>query len=132
MATTNHMAYHDYITAADLRAARERDARELIQVIHNSTPTVMKSTATNPATTARPLHVIAREINTAWSKLGKGIYFGAVPYLEALLQLNTIDQNYGYDTAHEMVLYFLANANSFRGEDAKRLKAELKAIAKIK
>ena len=38
------MAYHDYISAADLRAARERDARELIH--NNPTPAAMTSTIT--------------------------------------------------------------------------------------
>ena len=94
----------------------------------------MKSTATNPATTStvRPLHVIAREIARIWGQQGTGVNFGAKPYLDALATLDNIYQNYGYDTAYDMVIYFLANANSFRGEDAKRLKAELKAIAKIK
>jgi hypothetical protein len=31
-----------------------------------------------------------------------------------------------------MVLYFLANATTWRGEDAKRIKAELKKLAGVK
>lgn len=127
------MAYHDYISAADLRAARERDARELIQVLHHHPiPAPMKSSVPNPAATARPLHVIAREIRTIWSAIGKGIYFGAVPYLDAMATLGTIDEHYGCHPAQDIVLYFLSNATTFKGEDAKRLKLELKAIAKIK
>ena len=35
---------------------------------------------------------------------------------------------YFYDTAGDIVRYFLANAQTFRGADAKRLKAELKSM----
>jgi hypothetical protein len=44
--------------------------------------------------------------------------------------LNTINDNYGYDTAHSIVIYFLANATTWRGETARRVKAELKSLAK--
>lgn len=139
------MAYYDYISAADLRAARERDARELIQVIHHNPANPMKNTIA-PATTfdkafdkavanivaARRLSTIALEIKSIWSQQGKGVYFGAVPYLNAMATLDTIDDTYGCDDAETIVLYFLANATSFRGPDAVRLKKELKAIAKIK
>jgi hypothetical protein len=75
---------------------------------------------------ARPLSVIAREIRADWTKP----YFGAVPYLDAMGTLNTINDNYGYDTAHSIVIYFLANATTWRGETARRVKAELKSLAK--
>ena len=44
--------------------------------------------------------------------------------------LNNINDNYGYDTAHSIVIYFLANATTWRGETARRVKAELKSLAK--
>jgi hypothetical protein len=75
---------------------------------------------------ARPIHEIAHEIQRNWPKP----YFGAVPYLDAMLWLNTIDNNYGADSGKEIVLYFLSNASTWRGEAARRLKAELKQIAK--
>ena len=58
------------------------------------------------------------------------MYIGAVPYLEAMLTLDTSDPNamYLYNTAGDIVRYFLANAQTFRGADAKRLKAELKSM----
>lgn len=58
------------------------------------------------------------------------VYFGAVPYLEAMLTLDTTDPNasYYYNKAGDIVRYFLANAKTFRGADAKRLKAELKSM----
>ena len=75
-------------------------------------------------TTPRSLSTIAREIRKDWRK----VYFGAVPYLEALSGLNAIDDNYGADDARSIVRYFLSNATTWRGETAKRIKAELKAM----
>lgn len=79
-----------------------------------------------PETTPRPLYIIARDIRKSWAKP----YFGAVPYIEAMAQLTSINENYGWDSARSIVNYFLANANTFRGEDARRIKAELKALLK--
>lgn len=75
---------------------------------------------------SRPLHVIAEEISANWPKP----YFGAVPYLNAMRELNSISDSYYLDSAVSVVLYFLANANSWRGEKARAIKAELKLLAK--
>jgi hypothetical protein len=45
-----------------------------------------------------------------------------------MLELNSINDKYYEDSAKSVVLYFLSNAASFRGERAKALKAELKAL----
>jgi hypothetical protein len=74
----------------------------------------------------RPIHEIAREIQQDWSNP----YFGAVPYLEAMSTLSTIEDNYYADDAKTMVLYFLANAQTWRGETARRIKKELKELVK--
>jgi hypothetical protein len=76
--------------------------------------------------TSRPLYVIAREIKATWPK----VYFGAVPYLDAMGSLDSINDTYGYDDAKSVVLYFLSNATTWRGDDARRIKAELKSLAK--
>ena len=73
---------------------------------------------------SRPIHEIAYEIRRTW----KNPYFGAVPYLDAMCSLNSINDKYGFDDGRSIVLYFLSNARGFKGEDAKRLKAELKAL----
>jgi len=73
----------------------------------------------------RPLRVIADEISTDWLR----VYFGAVPYLDALHDLDRITDDYGQDSARSIVLYFLANAQGWRGATARRIKAELKTIA---
>ncbi len=74
----------------------------------------------------RPIHMIAEEIRQDWKKP----YFGAVPYLEAMQTLNSIQDNFYADSAKSVVLYFLANANTWRGEKARSIKAELKAMVK--
>ena len=51
-----------------------------------------------------------------------------MPYLEAMHSLNSIDDNYMYDTGKSVVLSFLANAGTWRGEKAREIKAELKAM----
>ena len=79
-------------------------------------------------TATRPLSVIANEIKKDW----KNVYFGAIPYLMAMECLNSINDNYGMDSAKSIVLYFLSNASSWRGEKAKAIKAELKKLAGVK
>lgn len=74
----------------------------------------------------RPLSSIALDIRAHWPK----VYFGAVPYLDALATLDQIQDRYFYDDASSIVLYFLANAQTWRGEHARRIKAELNAIVK--
>ena len=77
--------------------------------------------------TTRPLYEIAREIRKDW---GAKVYFGAKPYLDAMASLDSVDDNYGWDSGKTIVLYFLGNASTWRGETAKRIKAELKAMTK--
>ena len=76
----------------------------------------------------RSLSDIAMEIRKDWTK----VYFGAVPYLDAMSTLNSIDDNYMFDSGKSIVLYFLSNATTWRGETARRVKAELKKMAGIK
>jgi hypothetical protein len=79
--------------------------------------------------TTRPVYLIAKDIRKAW---GPKINFAAKPYLEAMGSLTSVDEGYGFDTGKEVVLRFLCNASTFRGEEAKRLKAELKTLCGIK
>ena len=77
----------------------------------------------------RPLHEVADEI---WDNWGENVWFGARPYLEAMSTLNSINEDFGYDSGQSIVLYFLANAQTWRGEVARRVKKELKGMAGIK
>ena len=72
----------------------------------------------------RSLSTIAADIRRHWPK----VYFGAVPYLNAMASLNSITDSYYYDSAESVVLYFLSNATTWRGDDARRIKTELKAM----
>lgn len=74
----------------------------------------------------RPLYVIAREIAADWGKVN----YAAKPYLDAMRELNTIDDSYGYDSARSIVLYFMCNASTWKGDKARAIKAELKAMVK--
>ena len=76
----------------------------------------------------RPLHVIAREISTDWRKPD----FGGVPYLDAVRQLSSIHGEFYNDRAKSIVAYFLANAGTWRGDNARRIKAELKGLIGLK
>jgi hypothetical protein len=74
----------------------------------------------------RSISEIAAEIRADW----KPVYFGAVPYLEAMGSLDGITSSYGADSARSIVAYFLSNASRWKGDTAKRIKAELKALSK--
>jgi hypothetical protein len=77
---------------------------------------------TQVLTKLRPIKQIALDILNVW----KNPNYGAVPYLHAMKSLSTIDDMYYADSAQSIILYFLSNASTFRGEDARNLKAELK------
>jgi hypothetical protein len=74
----------------------------------------------------RPIYEIAQDIRKDW----RNVYFGAVPYLEAMHTLESVHDRHGYDSAKSIISYFLANASSWRGEKAKQIKQELKQIIK--
>lgn len=77
-----------------------------------------------PVTRHRPLCDIAREIKEVWPK----VYYAAAPYLDAMLSLDQITDSYGADSGEYVVRYFISNARYWKGPDATRIKAELKAI----
>lgn len=76
----------------------------------------------------RTFAAVAREIKATWTKP----YFGAVPYLEALEKCETTDKDATYicERVKDLVPYLLCNMTTFRGADARRLKAELKEMIK--
>ena len=74
----------------------------------------------------RPIYVIAQEIRKDWAKVSPY----AKPYLEVMDCLDSIDEMYYFESAREIVLRFLCNAGTWRGETAKRIKNELKEMCK--
>ena len=74
----------------------------------------------------RSIHEIAQVIRKDWKKVN----FGAVPYLAAMDDLETMDDIYGCEDGRGIVLYFLSNASTWRGPVARAIKAELKGMAR--
>lgn len=74
----------------------------------------------------RSIATIAAEIRRVWTKPR----YSAVPYLEAMSGMDRVTDAYGHDDGRSIVLYFLSNASTWRGPDAKRIKAELKDLLK--
>jgi hypothetical protein len=70
---------------------------------------------------------IASLIRRDW---GAKVNFAAKPYLSAMASLQSVRDSYGYDNGKSIVIYFLSNASTWRGEVAKAVKAELKARVK--
>ena len=74
----------------------------------------------------RKLFEIAAEVRSDW----KNVNYAAKPYLEAMESLSEMSDMYVCDSAKSIVAYFLANASTWKGEVAKRVKAELKSMSK--
>lgn len=80
-----------------------------------------------PTTTQpRSLHEIAMEIARDWKKVSPY----AKPYLDAMFALPSVHHNYGADSGKSVVLYFLANATTWRGDVARKVKKELNEMCK--
>ena len=79
---------------------------------------------------------IAAEVLNLWkAKYGNNLPWSlkcARPYLQAMIECDTTDKNAAYyaETVESVVIYFLANITNWRGNDAKRIKAELKEMLK--
>ena len=74
----------------------------------------------------KPLYKIAEEIFRDW----KVISPHALPYARAMLNVADLETPYGADDGRTIVLYFLANAQTWRGETARAVKAELNKMLK--
>jgi hypothetical protein len=72
----------------------------------------------------RALFLIAREIEREWQR--PSAY--ALPYIRAMRSLNDVDDYFVNDPASDIVARFLCNAGSWRGDVARRVKAELKSL----
>ena len=77
-------------------------------------------------TTLRPLHEIAQEALGCASLKGNTRTYSEA-YLRPMLSLTSVQENYFADSGESIVLYALSNLQHWRGDDAKRIKAELKS-----
>jgi hypothetical protein len=74
------------------------------------------------------LYDLAALIEADWRKKDgtPNVRIGAEPYLDAMAALDSIDDNYGYDSGRTICIYFVSNAAQWRGPVARAVKAELK------
>ena len=76
----------------------------------------------------RALNEIASEIESECGT--KDWYVYAEAYVTPMKSLNSISDNYFADSAESIVMYALANLTSWRGDTARRVKAELNGMLK--
>lgn len=78
------------------------------------------------STAPRSISVIASEIFRVW----KPVHPFAKPYAQAMLQVDQLSDRFFMEDGRTQVAYFLSNATMWRGDDARRIKAELKSMLK--
>ncbi len=83
----------------------------------------------------RTLLDIAYEIAKLWDRDYAGKprpYFlnDAKPYLHAMIYLSSVNDSYMLDSGRDIVQRFLCNVGGWRGDDAKRIKHELREMLK--
>lgn len=74
----------------------------------------------------RPIFEIARDIQNDW----KNVSPYARPYLNAMHSLTSVNDKYILDSGRSVLLYFLSNAQGWRGEKARAVKKEINDIIK--
>jgi len=74
--------------------------------------------------------VTVSEIAYAIAKDWTNVSPYAKDYLNAMKEIQDIEGAYYADSAKSVVLYFLANASSYRGDNARAYKSLLKAMVK--
>lgn len=83
---------------------------------------------------ARKLSEIAKEIIFEVEKQTNKTFGLAMPharpYINAMLELEKVTDKYYADDGESIVIYALSNLSTWRGESARRLKAELKQALK--
>jgi len=75
----------------------------------------------------RPLHEIAKDILEHWKPVSKF----AEQHVAAMKTLDKLSDIYVAEDGRGIVLGFLVNAGSWKGEDARRIKAELNMMLKL-
>jgi hypothetical protein len=70
---------------------------------------------------------IAMIIEDDWQEK---VHFAARPYLDAMHCLRSVEDHFGLDRGDGIVLYFLGNAQTWRGPVARLVKKELKRRTK--
>lgn len=91
-------------------------------------PTILEIGPSQVLVDKAKLRELANVIWVDWRERSPkgGIYFGAEPYITAMMALDSVDDAYGADDGHTLVAYFLSNATTWRGPVARVVKRELK------
>lgn len=82
----------------------------------------------------RPLNKVAAEIDVAFRDIKRnqsptpGYVTHCRPYIDAMLTMKSFRDFYGIDIGSDVGLRFLSNAQAWRGDTARRLKAEIKQL----
>ena len=87
---------------------------------------------------SRPIYEIATEIKQDIITVTKSFSYAVVhakyralmPYLDAMSSLEDMSSRFGAESASSIIAYFLANAGQWKGETARRVKAELNSMLK--
>ena len=72
----------------------------------------------------RTIKQIASEISEDWVNINTY----ALPHLNAMSDIESINDSYHHDSAKSVVLDFLANATTWKGEKAREIKKELNKL----
>lgn len=108
--------------------AGEKAKVNMVYDMQKDNYTVNGKKASTSKQAARSLFDIAAEIRGDW----RPVNYAAKPYLDAMAQMDKITDDYGQDDGKSIVMYFLSNARAWKGDTAKRIKAELQAMTKGK
>jgi len=92
---------------------------------------------------ARPLYEIANDIVQDFkremvdtmsqgkkAKHWRQKYAHALAYVEPMLSMSSIDDDYGFDSGRSIVAYALGNLSTWKGDKAREIKKELNAMLK--
>jgi hypothetical protein len=82
----------------------------------------MNKTLNERVTVSEIAHAIAKD----WTNVSPY----AADYLNAMKEIRSVEDNYYADSAKSVIMYFLANAGSYRGDNARSYKALLKELVK--
>jgi hypothetical protein len=107
---------------SDLELTRRDAKRALMDWMRSFKASRIAQDDDIPDVSGMQLNEIARLIARDW----RNVYFGAKPYLQAMMSLRSVRDDYGLDSGRSIVMYFLSNASSWRGPLAKEVKKELK------
>jgi len=83
---------------------------------------------TKTKTPVRPLYEIADEIRKDWRPMPEYAHV----HFEAFECATSVDEMYMCDSVKSEICYFLGSAQTWKGEVAKRIKLELKAMVGLK